>query len=147
MSQGRRKWRNKPEPPHGELVTVRPSVSVETLQQLPYYIGISESTAGARGISMNLVVIPPAARSEPHLHQGFETAIYLLRGRVQTFYGDDLSRSVINEPGDFLYIPEGVPHLAVNLSDSEEAVGLVARNSAGEQETVQLYRPPTPHSD
>lgn len=48
---------------------------------------------------------------------------------------------MINGPGDFLYIPEGVPHQAVNLSDQEQAVGLVARNCASEQEDVQLYQP------
>ncbi|GGO76113.1 cupin [Marinobacterium nitratireducens] len=139
MSQGRRRWRNKPGAGGGEVVTVHPSAGTETLQKLSYFVGISDRTAGARGISMNLVVIPPGARSEPHLHCGFETAIYLLSGRVQTCYGDDLKRSVINGPGDFLYIPENVPHQAVNLSDTEPAVGLVARNCAGEQEDVQLY--------
>jgi uncharacterized RmlC-like cupin family protein len=125
----------------GEIVTVRPSVTTDTIQQLPNYIGISEVTAGAKGLSMNMVVIPPGASAEPHLHVGFETAIYLLQGRVETRYGENLARSEINEEGDFIFIPAGVPHQPVNLSATDAAIAIVARNNANEQETVQLYKP------
>jgi uncharacterized RmlC-like cupin family protein len=124
-----------------DIVTVRPAVTTETIQKLPNYVGISEATAGATGLSMNLVVIPPAASAEPHFHEGFETAIYMLKGRVETRYGDNLAKSVVNEAGDFVFIPAGVPHQPVNLSDTEPALAIVARNSANEQETVQVYRP------
>jgi uncharacterized RmlC-like cupin family protein len=98
----------------GEIVTVRPEHSIDTIQHLPNYVGISQMTAGARGISMNIVVIPPAAKAQPHYHQGFEMAIYLLKGEVQTFYGE-------------------------NLSPDTEAIALVARNDANEQESVRVY--------
>ncbi|UHD14721.1 cupin domain-containing protein [Thiocapsa bogorovii] len=124
-----------------EIVTVRPELPTETLQRLPNFVGISEATAGAAGISMNLVVIPPVGEAEPHLHVGFETAIYLLKGRVETRYGENLRQSVINNEGDFIFIPAGVPHQPRNLSDTEPALAIVARNNANEQETVQLYRP------
>lgn len=123
-----------------EIVTVRPSATVDTVQKLPNYVGISEKTAGATGISMNIVMIPPAAKAEPHFHDGFETAIYLLKGKVQTFYGENLSKSIVNQEGDFIFIPEGVPHQPVNLSSTETAIALVARNDPNEQESVQLYR-------
>lgn len=126
---------------HGEIITVRPDVSIDTIQKLPNYVGISEKTAGATGISMNIVVIPPAARAEPHYHEGFETAIYLLKGEVQTFYGEGLSKSVINKQGDFIFIPAGVPHQPLNLSSDVEAIALVSRNSANEQESVKVYDP------
>jgi uncharacterized RmlC-like cupin family protein len=45
--------------------------------------------------------------------------------------------------GDFLFIPPGVPHQALNLSTTERAVGLVARNDSSEQENVVLYDPLT----
>jgi uncharacterized RmlC-like cupin family protein len=124
-----------------EIVTVRPAVTTGTIQKLPNYIGISEATAGATGLSMNLVVIPPAAKAEPHFHKGFETAIYMLQGRVETRYGENLAKSVVNEAGDFIFIPAGVPHQPVNLSETEPALAIVARNSANEQETVQVYKP------
>lgn len=123
-----------------DIVTVRPSETVDTIQKLPNYVGISEQTAGAKGLSMNIVVIPPSAKAEPHFHDGFETAIYLIQGNVQTFYGENLSKSVINQAGDFIFIPDGVPHQPVNLSDTEAAIALVARNDPNEQESVQVYR-------
>lgn len=126
---------------HGEIVTVRPDVSIDTIQKLPNYVGISEKTAGATGISMNIVVIPPSAKAEPHYHEGFETAIYLLKGEVETRYGEGLAKSVINKQGDFVFIPAGVPHQPVNLSADTEAIALVSRNIANEQESVRVYDP------
>ncbi len=123
-----------------EIITVRPSVTTETLQRLPNFIGISGKTAGATGISMNIVVIPPGGKAEPHFHDGFETAIYLLEGEVETRYGENLGRSIINTAGDFIFIPDGLPHQPVNLSSTKAAVALVSRNDPNEQESVQLYQ-------
>lgn len=125
----------------GEIVTVRPEFTMDTLQELPNYVGISRDTAGSRGISMNLVVIPAGAKARPHYHEGFETAIYILKGEVQTFYGENLAKSCINKQGDFLYIPAGVPHQPVNRSLVSEAIALVSRTDASEQESVRAYEP------
>jgi len=122
-----------------DIVTVRPESTIDTLQKLPNYLGVSAQTAGTKGISMNMVIIPPGARAKPHYHDGFETAIYLLKGEVQTFYGDQLRKSVVNVAGDFIFIPDGVPHQPVNLSETEEAIAIVARNDANEQESVRAY--------
>ncbi|MDR4508364.1 MAG: hypothetical protein MRJ65_09045 [Candidatus Brocadiaceae bacterium] len=78
----------------GEIITVRAPTEAFARQGIPYFIGISQETAGAKGISMNLVVIPPGGSAKPHLHRGYETAIYLLQGSVETFYGDKLKKSV-----------------------------------------------------
>ena len=121
------------------VVVVRPAAEIMSRQQLPYYIGISEITAGAKNISMNLIIIPPAAAAEPHLHKGYETAIYLLKGRTDTRYGEQLENSVICEEGDFIYIKADVPHQPINLSATEPALALVARNDANEQEHVVAY--------
>jgi len=123
----------------GKIVTVRPDVQIDTLQKLPNFVGISENTAGSTGISMNIVIIPAGARAKPHYHEGFETAIYLLKGDVQTFYGENLKESCINKQGDFIYIPAGVPHMPVNLSDVDDAIAIVSRNDANEQESVREY--------
>jgi uncharacterized RmlC-like cupin family protein len=122
-----------------DLVTVRPDTEVMTVQKLPYFIGLSGQTAGTTGISMHLVVIPPGATATPHVHQGFETGIYLLEGDVETCYGEKLEKSVINRAGDFLFIPPGVPHTARNLSQTEPARAIVARNDANDQEKVVPY--------
>ncbi|MCK0507256.1 cupin domain-containing protein [Aromatoleum anaerobium] len=90
---------------------------------------------------MHIVVIPPGGVAQAHSHQDFETAIYVLEGRVETRYGPGLHRSVVSEAGDFLFIPPDVPHQAFNLSSTEPARAIVARNDADEQERVLPYDP------
>ncbi|KAM3103072.1 cupin domain-containing protein [Phormidesmis sp. 146-20] len=124
-----------------EVVTIRPDTEILTRQRLPYFVGISRSTVGAKGISMNLVIIPAGGTAEPHFHRDYETAIYLIKGRVETRYGEGLKQSVINEAGDFIFIPPGVPHQPHNLSATEPAHALVARNDPNDQENVVLYDP------
>ena len=131
---------SEPQPDHySQIITVRPDRETATLQKLPYFVGISGATAGTKGISMNLVIIPAGGSAEPHFHRDYETAIYLVKGKVETRYGKGLSQSVINEAGDFLYIPAGVPHQPHNLSDTEPAHAIVSRNDPNEQENVVLY--------
>jgi uncharacterized RmlC-like cupin family protein len=124
-----------------EIVTIRPTTTTMTRQQLPNFVGISAATAGSRHLSMNLVIIPPGGAAQPHVHHGYETAIYLLSGRVETRYGPGLRNSVIHEAGDFIFIPADVPHQPVNLSSTEPAQAIVARNDPNEQESVVTYDP------
>lgn len=120
---------------------VRPDRAVDTLQRLPYFLGVSGQTVGAQGLAMHLVVIPPGARAQPHVHRGYETAIYVIEGRVETRWGEGLAQSVVSEAGDFLFIPPDVPHEAINLSATEAARAIVARNDAAEQDKVEPYIP------
>jgi uncharacterized RmlC-like cupin family protein len=121
------------------IVTVRPGETILTKQQLPNFIGISEKTAGSTGLCMHMVVIPPGGAAQPHIHNGYETALYVIKGRAKTLYGEGLSESVINEAGDFIFIPANVPHQPMNISDTEEVVAIVARNDPNEQESVIPY--------
>lgn len=121
------------------VTRVRPDKETTTKQKLAYFRGISGATAGATRLSMNLAVVPPGGFAEPHYHKDFEAAIYLLEGRVETRFGEGLKESVITEKGDFLFIPAGVPHQPFNLSQTEPAVAIVARNDPSEQENVVLY--------
>jgi uncharacterized RmlC-like cupin family protein len=122
------------------VVTVRRRETFDNVQRLDLFTGISDRTAGTHGLSMYKVVMPPGAAAEPHSHRDFETAIYILKGRIETRYGDGLKQSTIHEAGDFVFIPAGVPHQPVNLSRTESAEALVARNDPSEQENVIPYR-------
>ena len=128
--------------PLPQPVCVRPRMGTATVQGLPYFVGISAATAGTQGLSMSLVVVPPGAVSEPHVHDGYETAIYVLSGRVETRYGHQLEHSIITGPGDFLFVPPGLPHQAINLSQEQPAQAIVARNDPVERERVLPYRLP-----
>ncbi len=123
----------------GDIVVVKMPEEMLSKHRLPYFHGISSATAGTRVLSMNLVMIPPGASAEAHYHDGYESAIYLIKGRVETRYGQQLEKSVINETGDFIFIPPNVPHQPRNLSDTETALAIVARNDPDEQESVVPY--------
>jgi uncharacterized RmlC-like cupin family protein len=124
-----------------EVRVIRPEATASERQHLDYFLGVSADTCGATGLAMHLVVVPPGASAEPHFHDGHETAIYQLEGLVETRYGEGLAESVVTQAGDFLFVPPGVPHQAVNLSETEPAVALIARNDAREQERVVPYTP------
>ena len=119
-----------------KVQSVRPDREVMTRQRLPYFIGISGQTVNATGLSMHLVVIPPGAKAEPHIHVGYETGIYVLEGTVCTRWGPALENEVVSHAGDFLFVPPGIPHEAINLSATEPARAVVARNDPGEQDKV-----------
>jgi uncharacterized RmlC-like cupin family protein len=127
--------------PSAKVQSVRPDREVATKQRLPYFVGISGQTVGASGLSMHLVVIPPGARAEPHLHLGYETGIYVLEGVVCTRWGPNLEHEVVSQAGEFLFVPPGVPHEAINLSATEPARAVVARNHPAEQDLVAPYVP------
>jgi uncharacterized RmlC-like cupin family protein len=125
-----------------EIVVIRPTDTAATKQGIPMFQGISGQNAGAKRISMNKIVIPPGGSAKAHVHKGFESVVYLMKGRVKTLYGPGLKKSVINEPGDFLYIPADLPHKPINLSDTEAAEAIVARTDPNEQESVEHVAEP-----
>jgi len=124
---------------------VRPDRKVMTRQSLPYFIGISGQTVHATGLSMHLVVIPPGGRAEPHIHVGYETGIYVLEGAVCTRWGPTLEHEVVSQAGDFLFVPPDVPHEAINLSATETARAVVARNDPAEQDKVLPFTKSAPN--
>lgn len=107
-------------------------------QGLDYSVGISAQTAGASGIHLQLLSIPPGGKAKAHLHEGHESAIHVLSGISGCWYGDGLEEHAIVKAGDFFYIPAGVPHLPYNPSASEPCVAVIARTDPNEQESVKL---------
>ena len=125
------------------VITIHPQSTHLTKQALPNFEGISARTAGSTKLCMHLVIIPPGGKATPHYHNGYETAIYIVKGRAETRYGPNLEHSSINEAGDFLFIPPNVPHQPVNLSGTEEVIAVVARNDPNEQESVVVLEMPS----
>lgn len=129
-------------PAEAEIIVIRPTATTDTKQGLPVFVGISGKNAGTKHISMNKVIIPAGKSAKAHIHKGYESVIYIIKGRVKTLYGEGLQKSVINEAGDFLYIPADLPHKPINLSDTEAAEAIVARTDPNEQESVEQYAEP-----
>ena len=59
-----------------------------------------------------------------------------------TRWGASLEHEVVSRAGEFLFVPPGVPHEAISLSNTEPARAVVARNHPAEQDLVQPYVPP-----
>ena len=107
-------------------------------QGLTYSAGISAETAGARGICLHLVTIPPGGRAKAHLHESHETAIYTISGEVDMWWGEGQREHLTARAGDFVYIPAGMPHLPVNASQTESCSAIISRTDPNEQESVVL---------
>lgn len=121
-----------------KVTILNPDTTAIAKQGMPQFFGISGATAGAQGISMNLTAFGPGGKAKAHYHRGFETAIYGMTGRIALYHGPRLEELSLITPGTFCFIPAGIPHVAFNLSDSEPATALSARNDPAEQENVVL---------
>jgi uncharacterized RmlC-like cupin family protein len=115
----------------------RPGETYDGKQGFAYFAGISAESAGARGVCMHLLTIPPGGRAKAHLHENHETAIYMLEGETEMWWGERLENHMIVRAGDLLYIPAGMPHLPANRTD-RPASAVIARTDPNEQESVVL---------
>lgn len=117
---------------------VRPQESYEGKQALTYFSGISAQSVGSQGICMHVLTIQPGQKAKAHLHEAHETAIYVLHGEAEMWYGGGLAQRLVVREGEYLYIPAGVPHLPFNASESIPCTAILARTDANEQESVVL---------
>ena len=117
-------------------VVIRPGKAAAGATGLDYFAGVSRETTGSTRLCLQLVRIPAGARSSAHLHADHDTAVYVLEGEVVTWYGDGLEEHAVSAAGDFVFIPAGLPHLAVNYG-SVEAVAVSARTDPNAQESVE----------
>lgn len=103
-----------------------------------YAPGISAETVGAKSLFLGVITLAPGQRTKAHTHPGHESAHYMLSGEeIELWTGPLLDQRAVARPGDYLFIPAGLPHVAVNRCSSA-AVFVGARNEARAQETVQL---------
>ena len=101
--------------------------------------GVSRESAGSQRLCLHRVFIKAHTETVPHMHDGHESAIYVLAGRHQIRYGDRLQHLADLEPGDMVYIPPGMLHQPV--VGAEDVTALVARTDPAEQESLRLHTP------
>ncbi|MEM6527439.1 MAG: cupin domain-containing protein [Chloroflexota bacterium] len=116
---------------------IRPQDTYEGKQGFSYFHGISAESAGSQALCMHLVTVPPGGRTRVHLHEAHETAIYVMSGEAENWFGEQLEDHAVTRAGDLFYIPAGVPHVTVNTGD-EPATAVIARTDPNEQESVVL---------
>ena len=126
-----------------EVIIIRAGGSYDGKQGMSLATGVSSRSAGARGLCLHLVTIPPGTRGVPHVHDGHESAIYTVSGETEVWHGEGLVQRTVVRAGDFMYVPPGIPHLPVNRSDVM-TVAVVARTDPQEQESVVTMNLP-PH--
>lgn len=119
-------------------LVVRGSPAYRAEQGSDYEPGISSETVGAKALWLGIATLPPGHRTKAHVHAHHETAFYMLSGdHLEMWTGDQLQYRDVVHPGDYLYIPANVLHVAVNRT-SQPAVFIGARNEPTAQESVVL---------
>jgi uncharacterized RmlC-like cupin family protein len=94
--------------------------------------GVSGPSSGKPALRPHLVMIPPGTRGVPHFHASGETASYVVSGEADVWHGAGLLNRSAVRAGDFIYIPPGTPHLAVNGGDVT-VIAVVARTDLADQ--------------
>jgi uncharacterized RmlC-like cupin family protein len=126
------------EQPARSCRVIRSTEEYQGTQGPTYTGGISAETVGAQAIWLGMIRMPPGARTKAHFHAEHETAMYVVSGEADLWYGENLSHREIARAGDYLYIPAGISHIAVNRSQTEPVIVIGARTDPNEQESVVL---------
>jgi uncharacterized RmlC-like cupin family protein len=122
-----------------KAVVVKGGEAYRAEQGSDYLPGISSETVGATALWLGVATLPPGRRTKAHVHERHETAFYMLSGdELEMWSGDELQYQDAVRPGDYLYIPANVLHVAVNRG-SKPAVFVGSRNEPTAQESVVLY--------
>ena len=120
----------------GMVVKAAPEHRVQ--QGSDYRAGVSAETTGSQVIWLGLMALPPGGRTKAHVHEHHETALYMMSGNaVELWTGDELEHCEAVRPGDFIYIPANVLHVAVNRG-AAPAIFVGSRNEAMAQESMVL---------
>jgi len=126
---------------HGNCIIIRSGEHYDGKQGISLTAGVSTQTAGAKALCLHLVMIPPGTRGMPHYHAEHETAIYAVSGETEIWHGPGLAQRTVVRAGDFMYVPPGTPHLAVNRG-TVTSVSVVARTDPEEQQSVVVMELP-----
>jgi uncharacterized RmlC-like cupin family protein len=103
--------------------------------------GVSGPSSGAHALRLHLVMIPPGTRGLPHFHADGETAVYVVSGEADVWHGPGLGNRSAVRAGDFLYVPPGTPHLAVNRGEVT-SIAVVGRADPADQPGVIVIELP-----
>jgi uncharacterized RmlC-like cupin family protein len=122
----------------GPRFVVRGSKPYTSAQGSRYAAGISAETVGAKSLFLGIVTLPARERTKAHTHARHESAHYMLSGEeVELWTGPRLQHREVARPGDYLFVPACMPHVAVNRGRTP-AVFVGARNEATAQESVVM---------
>ncbi len=88
--------------------------------------GMTREVAIAKeGIWAAYVRTEPGMASGWHHHAAYETAIYVLKGRVRFEFGEGGASTIEAGPGDFVHVPPGAVHRESNPDASEGQIVVI----------------------
>ena len=120
----------------GSVVKVGAGYRAE--QGSDYVPGVSAETVGSKSIWLGMITLPPGKRTRAHVHEHHETALYMLSGdEMELWTGNQLQYRDVVRPGDYIFIPANMLHVAVNRG-LQPAVFIGSRNESTAQESVVL---------
>src|ERR1700730_13012484 len=96
-----------------------------TVARAAAMLGAGRATAfdftgtGGRETWIGTVTMQPNAKTGAHHHGRHEVAVYVVKGRSQIRWGEQLEFAAEIGPGDFVYFAPYVPHQELNLDGSE----------------------------
>ena len=92
--------------------------------------GICSDTVDKPHLKMYHVLIPAGAKNQRHYHINCDAGMHVLKGRLKMTFGPDREmEEVIAEEGDFFFVPAGIIHGLENLSTTEAAEIVAAKNN------------------
>jgi uncharacterized RmlC-like cupin family protein len=116
---------------------IRPGESYVGQQGFTYLAGLTGASAGSKALCMTVLTLPDGARAKTHLHQAIETAVYIIEGEADMYFGDRLEHLLHARAGEYVYIPADMPHLVLNRSGAP-CRALVAHSAADDQAGIVL---------
>ena len=89
--------------------------------------------AASHGIASSLwagiFVVEPSAKTGIHHHGEQDTVVYVLEGEALVRWGDSGEHSATVKTGDFLHVPQWLPHQELNPSNEHPFRWVVVRST------------------
>jgi uncharacterized RmlC-like cupin family protein len=131
-------------------VTVVRAATQETARLGPGGTGratvVDYTGTGGQRTWIGTVTLQPRARTGTHHHGRHEVTIYVVKGRSEIRWGEQLEFAADVGSGDFVYFAPYVPHQELNPDDSEPVDFVVVR-SDDEKIVVALDDKPVERPD
>jgi uncharacterized RmlC-like cupin family protein len=111
--------------------------SISVIQGQELIPTITREKCGSDALSACTVVMAPGKVAKMHVHEHNDIIVIVVEGHAATLIGEDLE-PVYHGQGEFIYIPAGVPHTAVNVSTKHRVVAFEVRTDPHFNEDVVL---------
>lgn len=109
--------------------------------------GVDKHSVGAQTITYGRTIIPPGGRNAAHYHS-CEASFFIRKGTIKAFIGEDRKEYIVRE-NQFVFVPPGVIHGIVNMSEVEPAELLFtygntpSKDDAGTTFVEKAWQPPS----